>query len=156
MNEINVFFIMRPPKYKSFISEGRYPYMKTKDGLPAMRSAWNVPVWKGAFFSKKERVFNFAEDVIKIAPIPPETAKWAQSPGTRARHIPGVIGLVGLAGDLLRSAGTDSSGKAGFIFYYSSDDGYAGLCMATAPLDCVEEILASIPPDRIDPSIAPK
>jgi hypothetical protein len=105
---------------------------------------------------KKERLFVFAKEVIKIAPTSADNAKWAQSPGVRALHIPGLIGLAGIGADLIRSAATDTSGKAGFIFYYASDAGYTGLCMAIAPDECVEEILASVPVDRIDPSIAPR
>jgi hypothetical protein len=156
MNEIKVFYIIRPARYRAFIPEGRYPYTKTEASLPAMQTKWEVPVWKGAFFSTTQRIFVFAEHATKIAPTSPEFSKWAHSPGTKAHHIPGIIGLAAIGVNLIRAATTDTSDTEGFVFHYDSDDGQVGLCMATAPTSCVAEILASVPPDRIDPSIAPK
>ena len=121
-------------------------------------------IWKGSFFSSEERLFVFAEHAIKIAPVDDKTshgaAKWSGGgrggPGVRARHIPGIIGLVGFGAELIRGAATDTTGTKGFIFHYANDDGYGGMCWVIAPAACTEEILASVPADRIDPSIAPK
>jgi hypothetical protein len=160
MNEVKVFYIIRPRRYRAFIPEGRYEYLKAEGGLPAMRTKWEVPVLKGAFFKTTYRNFVFSQHANRIAPTSADNAKWARSPGSfgqpRARHIPGLIGIAGLTADLIRGALTDTTGLSGFIFYYDSDDGEGGLCMATAPTACVEEILASMPPERIDLSIAPK
>ena len=158
MTEIKVFYIVRPRRYRAFIPEGRYEFLRTGSGLPAMRTKWEVPVLAGAFFRTTHRDFVFAHDATRIAPTSADNAKWARSQDSfvkRARHVP-VLGLAVAATDLIRGALTETTGLDGIIFHYDSDDGESGLCMATAPSSCVEQILSSMPPDRIDLSIAPK
>lgn len=144
------------PKRGKGIPEGRYDYTKSENGIPAMRA-----IWKGAWFSSEERIFVFAEHALKITPVDEEksrgAAKWSGGgPGFKARHVPGIFGWVGFGVHLIRGAATDTAGTKGFIFHYTNDDGYGGMCWGLAPAECVEEILASVPADRIDPSIAPK
>lgn len=157
MNEINIFVSIHA-KRGAFISEGRYEYTKAANGAPAMRATWKIPKMLGAYFSTEERVFVFAEHAIKISPADDKSsqgaAKWGRSSG--ASRVPGIIGLVGFGADLIRGATTDTSGAKGFVFTYSSDDGGGGLCWCIAPEPIVAEIFASVPSDRIGPSIAPK
>ncbi|SRR6266545_286435 len=157
MKEIQIFAAIRP-KRGAFIPEGGYDYTRTDNGVPAMRAKWKVPKMMGAYFSSEDRTFIFAEHAIKISPADDKSsqgaAKWGKS--SRASRVPGIIGLAGLGADLIRGATTDTSGTKGIVFTYINDEGYGGLCWGIAPEAIAAEIFASVPPDRIDPAIAPK
>jgi hypothetical protein len=71
--------------------------------------------------------------------------------------MPGIIGLAARVGaDAIRASMTNTSGTKGFVFRYINEVGHTGMCWAIAPAPCVQEILASVPADKIDPSIVPK
>ena len=151
MNDINVFYIIKPKRGKR-IAEGRYDYTKTQNGLPAMQCAW-----KGAFFSSEPFTLIFAEHAAKFTLVNDEDsetfARWKPQKGRV--FFPGIIGAAArLTSDAIRLS-KDFSGMKGFAFTYTNSDGEFGLCWAIALGSCVDEILASIPTDRIDPRITP-
>jgi hypothetical protein len=153
MSDINIFFIIAPKRGKR-IAEGHYDYTKTQSGLPAMQCAW-----KGSFFSSSEPLtFVFPEHAVKFTLVNDEDsetfARWKPHKGGRP-FFPGIIGAAArLTSDAIRS-GKDFSGMKGFAFTYTNSDGEFGLCWGIALAPSVNDILASIPPDRIDPKITP-
>ena len=154
MKEIQIFYTARP-KRGAFISEGHYDYTKIRDGVPAMRVKWKIPKMMGAFFSNEDRTFIFAEHATKISPDDDKSsqgaAKWGRS--SRASKVPGIIGLAGFAVDVMRGATNDTSDMKGIVFTYVNDEGSGGFCWGVAPATIADEIVASVPADRIDPSI---
>lgn len=143
---------IRPKRGKS-IPEGRYDYTKTENGLPAMRA-----LWKGSLFSSEKRLFTFAEHATKFSEADGETSRGLAKHAKQTPFVmPGIIGLAARVGaDAIRSSVTNTSGTKGFVFHYINEVGHTGMCWAIAPAACVDEILASVPTDRIDPSITPK
>jgi len=157
MKEIKVFASVHP-KQGPFIAKGDYDFIKTEDAMPAMQAVWGIPKLMGAYNAEEKRLFVFGKDAIKIAPT---EDKMTQGAAKHANTVPFVMpGIVGLAARLgaeaIRVGMIDNSGTKGFIFHYANDNGYLGICWAIAPAVSVEAILASVPADRVDLSIAPK
>lgn len=159
MSDINIFFIVAPKRGKR-IAEGMYGYTKTQDGLPTMQCAW-----KGTFFSSEPLNFIFPRHASKFTLVNDDDsekfARWKPHKGRRNAPwiiggiVPGIIGgIARLTSDAIR-LNKDFSGMKGFAFTYANPEGDIGLCWAIAPASCVDEIVASIPPERIDPAITP-
>jgi hypothetical protein len=153
MKEINVFKTVRP-KSALYFPEGRHDYIKTSEGLPAMR--YRIRGW---FRTYKEYVLTFASDVEGIAAIDDKTfcgaARWSGSP-TLKQYLHGPLGQgIRAAGDLIRGATMDLSGQRGLLFAVKSPNGAPTICLATAPISIVEEIIASVPLELLNMSTTP-
>ena len=141
----------------NFIFEGHYDFTKTDSGLPAMRVVWKTRKLMGAFFSSEDGIFVFAEGATKACPVDDEISQRLARHLKPSAYVGGglVGGAVKLGTYLIREA-RDLSGTKGFAFTYTNNSGLGGFCWAIAPAEWVDEILASVPADRIDLSIAPR
>lgn len=143
---------IRPKRGKS-IPEGRYDYIKTENGLPAMRA-----IWKGSLFSSEERIFAFSEHATKFSEADDETSRGLAKHSKQTPFLmPGIVGAAArLGADAIRASMINTSDTKGFVFHYINEVGHTGMCWAIAPAAFVGEILASVPADKIDRTIVPK
>jgi hypothetical protein len=153
----------REPWRGKHIAEQSCEYFKTPQGLPAIQIKW-----KGLLFSQAEGPFVFAHDASNVARVSDDKARFeakasafsgggevgtwagAQS-GMSAEGLGPTLG--GRLGTLMPGAARRALFKPseikGFAVSFINEDGGRCYFMVVAAPEVVEEILASIPPEKM-------
>lgn len=129
------------PTKGKHITEGKYEYIKTEDGFPAMRFRWGNCLFSGGdqvlVFARGGKFRIFDSDQFRA------TAKWgAKTPLGFGL----ILSLIHMA---VSAATTKTEGTKGFVFAYSNPKGEYCFFQALASIEIVDEISASIPEENI-------
>jgi len=131
------------------VAPGVYEFVKSDDGLPAMRFRW-----QGFLFKGSEATFVFARDVIAVTPCPDETLKqWVRIEAFgRASDTGAKAGIVGATiFGAAAAAGAPTAGLKGLTVIYKNPQGHGGMFIIAASPPAAEEIIRSLPPERFRP-----
>jgi hypothetical protein len=140
----------RVPSGGKHIPEQKCEYFKAPDGLPAINCRW-----EGLFFGREEREFVFARDSVGVARVSDSTAKFQAGASTFMKASSyGMLtgGIIGsLVAGAVGAAATNKSAIKGFAVSYVNEKQSKGYFIAIAPAHVVDEIFASLPPEKIRP-----
>ncbi|PYL16005.1 MAG: hypothetical protein DME30_10275, partial [Verrucomicrobia bacterium] len=117
VKKIDVLWIMKPSKGR-YIPEGKYDYVKSADGQPAMRCHW-----KGRFFLGDEEVFVFATQSEKFRLLDAKEIKGMGSDTHHTKMNRYALGLIPqLVGALAFEVSHKAKGMQGFGLRYNNSD----------------------------------
>lgn len=137
----------RQPLRGKFVPEAACEYFKTNDDEPAMRFRW-----QGLMFKGDKDVFIFPRDATAIGRTSDKLAKsQARMAGFTAgsQHSAGGGLIVSLIGGALRAGVATTSNITGIGVYYKNPDSEVGAFIAVADPAIIDEIIGSMPEDRI-------
>ncbi|SRR6266568_3701411 len=170
MNVVRIIACRVEPWTGRHIPEQSCEYLKTSEGLPAIRVEW-----KGLFFGRAQGTFVFARDASSVARLSDEKARIEAKVstffrggdigtqiGARSGMAAGGLGTIigGLLGTLVAGSASlalsrQPSEIKGFAVSFLNEKGGKCYFMAVATPAVVEEVLACIPVERMKPDDDP-
>jgi len=140
---INILRTLRPKRGK-YIREGKYGF-GIVDGSPAMRCCWT------GFFSMRNDVFHFQKQAEELVFMESGRAKSWRTDKALSFAAGGILTSLVAQGvqAAWRAATTKTKGMLAFALSYRNPEGHAGVFIALAPEDFVNQIAACLPPDKV-------